>query len=647
MKKQTFLLVLCLMLAWVTVSYSQLETIAGGLKSPFGLTFDAQGNLWYNELGTGNGDGSVSMRSPDGQTTELINGLPSVFLPDLEELAGCWRTFLTNDHAIVISGENAAPIAESLLFFERAKINSAAALSPADASSIVAVGPFSRAQEGVEGSNPFSVATNPQGEIFVADAAANAVYKWDAAAGSFSIFARFPNIPNPTPIGPPFINVVPTKLIGLSDGNFLLSTLSGFPFPVGGTSVYKIDPQGNTSVYATGLTMAVDLAIDPTDGNPVVLQFAEFGFAPTPGFVPGTSQAVKIMPDGQLDTLFKGFGPSSGMAIDAHGDIYVSSLFAGIIQKWTRPGVAILQLIHAAPTETVDVWANGSAWLSSVAYRTATPFMEVPARVSLELTLQPTNPFTDAMPYNATLNLEEGKTYLAVVEGTWPDGDAFPLSIAVQEVQLPLPEAGQVGLQFFHGVPDAPAVSILSGGGTLFEDISYGQFGSDYVVANAGQFSLDIASGGNTLAGYIADLEFWKGNTAVVFASGLLEDGGDFNYAFEPWVALSNGGTFPLFRRAALEGKPIATTGVSRAALAVFPNPAVETARLQVKIPSSDRVQIALYNASGQLVRQVLNETLPEGMYQQDLQVQDLTGGMYFIRIHGPALAAVLPLVVR
>ena len=88
-----------------------------------------------------------------------------------------------------------------------------------------------------------------------------------------SIFANIPRLANPTPVGPPFVQSVPTGLV--FDGqNLLVSTLTGFPFPAGKATVYQVTPAGVVSVYQQEFNALT--AIDLNNG-PLVLEFGLFG----------------------------------------------------------------------------------------------------------------------------------------------------------------------------------------------------------------------------------------------------------------------------------------------------------------------------------------------------------------------------------
>ncbi|MEJ7700232.1 MAG: ScyD/ScyE family protein [Pyrinomonadaceae bacterium] len=68
--------------------------------------------------------------------------------------------------------------------------------------------------------------------LYVVDASFNLLYRVFVANGAYETFATFAYKPNPTPVGPPFIEPVPDS-IRLVGNNLYISFLSGFPFVAG------------------------------------------------------------------------------------------------------------------------------------------------------------------------------------------------------------------------------------------------------------------------------------------------------------------------------------------------------------------------------------------------------------------------------
>jgi DNA-binding beta-propeller fold protein YncE len=122
-------------------------------------------------------------------------------------------------------------------------------------------------------SNPVDVLARG-GRLVVADAAGNSLLK-ARRDGSIEVLSLFPNrvVPNPMVSGGTVpMQAVPTGVVQGPDGDLFMSQLTGFPFPVGGANVYRVDRRtGQYEVFASGFTNIMDLAFDG-DGTLWVLE---------------------------------------------------------------------------------------------------------------------------------------------------------------------------------------------------------------------------------------------------------------------------------------------------------------------------------------------------------------------------------------
>lgn len=116
-------------------------------------------------------------------------------------------------------------------------------------------------------SNPWGLALSADGAtLYVADASLDALVGVDTTTGRSRRLLRFPPSPNPTVVGPPVIDVVPTS-VRLYGDQLLVSTLTGFPFLPQASRVYLVDPQKRTSsLFMHSLTSTTDLLVRPTSG---------------------------------------------------------------------------------------------------------------------------------------------------------------------------------------------------------------------------------------------------------------------------------------------------------------------------------------------------------------------------------------------
>lgn len=308
-------------------------------------------------------------------------------------------------------------------------------------------------------------------------------------------------------------------------------------------------------------------------------------------------------------------------------------------------GTAKIQLIHAAESQTLEVRLNGEVVSPAFAYRTATPYLEAPAGTPLTIDLIPVGgPTPDDQVETLEIELEAGATYVAAAYGTFDPDDAYPFGVALYSPAMETAESGSVALSFFHGGNGLPAVDVQFDGGTTFPNVAYGAF-ADYQQVDAGPFEVSISD----LGAYAGSFGFWSGKSAVIFTSGTEDQGG-----IQAWVALSNGGTYPL---SAVEGftdndlSDVALAGNSQSnpisTAKVFPNPANGLATIQYRLERETRVEIQLRDLSGTKIRNIFQGQLGAGVHQVSSALSDLPKGIYFYTIQLDDQVQTLKLVVQ
>jgi hypothetical protein len=165
-------------------------------------------------------------------------------------------------------------------------------------------------------SNPVDVWSDHSSYV-VADAGGNTLLRV-SPGGRVRLLSLFPNIPTPNPFGGPPVpmNAVPTGVVRGPDGAYYMSQLTGFPFPIGGAKVFRVDPRtGAATTYATGLTNAMDLAFG-RDGTLYVLEIDH-------------DSILGGARDGALLTVPRGGGAAEPVALPAGTLIEPGGLAAG------------------------------------------------------------------------------------------------------------------------------------------------------------------------------------------------------------------------------------------------------------------------------------------------------------------------------
>jgi sugar lactone lactonase YvrE len=306
------------------MAYSQptVEVYATGFVNPIGLEIDGAGNLWVGEQGTGSGNtAKVSMVTPNGQAYTFLNDLPSG-APAFEPIGAQDVYFDIDGKLLVVLSGSSDSLSGRVLFVDTTGFVPGG--TPFNRSNIV----YSINVESIfPGDNPYKITIGPDNDLFIIDASANAIARWNRSNGSLSSFTTFP------PIGQS--EAVPTGII-YTGSNFYVGTLTGLPIPIGAAKIYNVDLSGNKTVYQDGLTAIVDIAISPIDGALYAIQHAEFG----PPWLNNKGRLFRIQ-NGVVDTLLSEMPRPSGMVFNSNGDLFISSFSDDNIVKVSNLPVGV------------------------------------------------------------------------------------------------------------------------------------------------------------------------------------------------------------------------------------------------------------------------------------------------------------------
>ncbi len=224
-----------------------------------------------------------------------------------------------------------------------------------------------------------------------------------------------------------------------------------------------------------------------------------------------TGSAIRVFASG-----FLGGSPGFGL---------FAALPDGAVVELPLAPVARVQVIHNSPEPTVDVYANNDLLLDDFAFRTATPFVFLPAETDITLGIAPgsSNSVNDTL-VGFPVNLENGKTYVVVANGVVGDPNT-PFNLVINDRgREAATDTTKVDVAAFHGSPDAPAVDVAAVFvGNIISNLAFGE-STDYLSLTPDVYDLAIRPAGNpaTVASYRADLTGLKGGAAYLFASGFL-----------------------------------------------------------------------------------------------------------------------------
>jgi hypothetical protein len=223
---------------------------------------------------------------------------------------------------------------------------------------------------------------------------------------------------------------------------------------------------------------------------------------------------------------------------------------------------ARVQVIHNSAdvlAGSVDVYVNDALAIPDFAFRTATPFIDLPAGVTLNIGVAPGNSTSvnDTLA-NFPVILSADEKYVVIANGVLtggylpnPDGRNTGFTLLVKPLAQEVGTGTGVDLFVLHGSTDAPTVDVKAreaGNLVLVNDAAYSDI-TPYFTVPAGNYTLDIylADGTTLVASFIAPLAGLGGGAAAVFASGFLNPAGNQNgAAFGLFAALANGNVVEL-----------------------------------------------------------------------------------------------------
>ena len=350
-----------------TALAQSIQTPLSGLAGPMHIdrldeSVFGPGWILITEAGSGNDDGAIRAFNVDtGESHIVVSDLPAVIAEGFP--LGAAQAKFDDNGVLYVALSNVGPQlgANSVLRFDTQSIGWSFNTPPmtlADAT-IIDVQTFSLTITNEP--NLFDLELGDNGLLYILDAGANAILTYDQNTATFGVLVTLPSVPNNSGIGPPQSDPVPTALERAGD-DLLISTLTGFPFNPGVATLYRVDPQGNLSVEYTGLSVITDVAVDPTDGDIAVAQFASFELPA--GWNPNGGQVSKLTSAGLVPMATNLQFPTS-VVYDAAGSIYTGSLTLGLLNK-IAPGV--LPYCEGAPNSVSSDGASmGHSGTTSIA----------------------------------------------------------------------------------------------------------------------------------------------------------------------------------------------------------------------------------------------------------------------------------------
>lgn len=313
--------------------------VAAGLDNPRGLTFGADGTLYVAEAGRGgqgpcftNSEPNLVCLGQTGAITQVRHGSQTRIATGLPSLAGEGGGGATGAHDVSVLG-NGGVMFSIGLGAPPSTVAPGGVIAGSGMATLNRLDGRSGTWTTVASLAAHEAAANPDatdldtnaygvlalpGRTLVADAGANALVAV-SASGRASTAAVFP----PTPVNFPFpgfpMDAVPTAVAEGPDGALYVGQLTGFPFPLGGSTVWRIGAAGPTP-FRTGFTNVVDITFG-RDGSLYVVEIDSTGLLAPPDMI---GSLIRVAPNGTRTTIADALFSPGGVALGPDGTPYVT-----------------------------------------------------------------------------------------------------------------------------------------------------------------------------------------------------------------------------------------------------------------------------------------------------------------------------------
>ncbi len=377
------------------------------------------------------------------------------------------------------------------------------------------------------------------------------------------------------------------------------------------------------AVYTPDVTTA--------DGSPVASFEADLSGA--------AGGAVTVLASGFLSPDDNEDGPAFGLlAVFPDGT-------AALLPAASASDMARLQVIHNAADPAaaeVDVYVNGDLLLDDFAFRTASPFIDVPSDTELEVAIAPgTSSSADDAVFSETYTLESGSATQLIANGVLspddfadnPDGVDTGLQLLVgADAQEASDDAAQVALRVVHGATDAPTVDVRTAGTVLVDDATYTDV-TGYLSVAPAVYTLDVTTAdGSPVASFEADLSAAAGGAVTVLASGFLSPDDDQDGPAFGLLAVFPDGTTALLP-AGTTSTEVAPEAGTLGLATPAPNPVLGQASVSFSLDVAGPATLAMYDALGRRVATLADGAFGAERFDVGLDTSGLASGIYVLRL--------------
>ena len=330
------------------------KVIASGLDNPRGIDVAPSGAVYVAEAGRGGdgpcmtgGEGGEVCVGPSGAITKVtfghqrrvVRGLPSTAGDDGAAATGPQDVDVSLfGYGSFVTGLGGSPDDRATLGAEGAGLGRLYDFTPfgrahpsADLAGYEGTADPDKDVPGSESvdSNPTGVLNRRHGSVAV-DAGGNDLLRV-GFGGSISTLAVFDSqfVDAPPFLGlPPGTQIpsqaVPTAVAKGPDGAYYVSQLTGFPFPPGKASIFRVVPGSAPTIYASDLTNVTDLDFG-RNGSLYVVEISKAGLLNEPPGADTVGDVIRIARNGKRRVVADGLASPYGVAAGRRGHVYVTT----------------------------------------------------------------------------------------------------------------------------------------------------------------------------------------------------------------------------------------------------------------------------------------------------------------------------------
>ena len=306
---------------------------------------------------------------------------------------------------------------------------------------------------------------------------------------------------------------------------------------------------------------------------------------------------------------------------------------------------ARVQAIHNAADpslDVIDLYVSGQLVLDDVAFRTASPYLDIPALIPLTGGIAPgnsTGPEDVFFEFGFTLALNQ--TYQFILVGVRdpglflpnPDGRDISLDVLVYEGAREVgSDPGSIDVNVIHGITDAPASDVEWAGIVLADDLVFSE-NTDHVTFMPDGSEIRVDPSPKTVVGFAPPV-FDPGDVITLLLSGFLNLVGNQNGPYFGVLAVFPDGRSMELIPLTVSTEPSGSNPDTFTLRGNHPNPFNPSTTISFDLAWPAGVSIEIFDVLGRNVLATPKASFSAGIgHEFRLDASSLPSGTYLYRV--------------